>query len=266
MMQLITYADDKMTVSQDVCCESGLRLAGFDQAKEYGPQNFDEAFYETNKHILEAPCRNGGRGYWLFKPYFCAQALKLAKDGDFVIYSDSGIYFMKPIDPLIRIMDNSTGRNRDIFLFGNSHKHLHWCKMYAIVSMLNGQSKQIDNQEQAQASVIIFRAGAFTRQFVDEWLYWAQQPGMIDDSDTSRLAQNNTEFREHRHDQSLLTNLAIKYGVVLHWWPVQYGHHIRNKYPATDNYPQLFYHHRYRNEEYPANAKPFQHITQTIGK
>lgn len=260
---LITYADEKMKLSQDVCCESALRLAGVNEAKEYGPENIDRVFYNQNKAILEAPCRNGGRGYWLFKPYFCDQALRRAKDGDIVIYSDSGIYFMKPIAPILQLMDKASGRNKDIFLFGNSHKHLHWCKMNTVKSMLPGiDAKMMEQMEQVQASVLIFRANQSTRDFVSEWLKWAQLPGMIDDSPST--ITNHPEFREHRHDQSLISNLAYQFKLILHWWPVQYGHHIRNKYPASDTYPQLFFHHRFRDREYPAGANPFHHIVNFI--
>lgn len=269
---LITYADEKMKMSQDVCCESALRLAGVSQAKEYGPENIDPVFYEKNKSILEVPCRNGGRGYWLFKPYFCYQALRRAKDGDIVIYSDSGVYFMKPVAPILAIMDKSNGADNNIFLFGNSHKHLHWCKMSTVKSMLWSSDPQktsqvmrdLQNQEQVQASVIFFRACEFTRDLVYQWLEWAQIPGMIDDTDTNHIVRNHLEFREHRHDQALITNLAFKYNVQLHWWPVQYGHHIRSKYPVADNYPQLFFHHRFRDDEYPKGANAFNHVVNYI--
>ena len=59
-----------------------------------------------------------------------------------------------------------------------------------------------------------------------------------------------TEFIEHRHDQAILTNLAIREGYKLHFWSVQYGDNARSKYPA-DKYPSHFFeHHRYRNNEY----------------
>ena len=74
-------------------------------------------------------------------------------------------------------------------------------------------------------------------------------PGMIDDYQ-SYYYENDDDFIEHRHDQAILTNLAIREGYKLHFWSVQYGDNARIKYPA-DKYPSHFFeHHRYRNNEH----------------
>ena len=56
---------------------------------------------------------------------------------------------------------------------------------------------------------------------------------------------NAPEHQENEHDQAILTALAIKYGVKLHWFPSDTNYHQQE-----DNYPALITHHRRRNNEW----------------
>lgn len=242
---LICYSDQNMLTSQQLCITSAKQKAGIYYTHAFSPFDFDQHFVERNRSILEADQRGGGKGFWMFKPYFCQKIVgSIAKEGDYVIYADSGIEFLKDINVLIDVM-NRTGY--PIMLFGNGHKHLAWCKKEVARQMLgNADMQPYLHYEQAQASVIIFRVGEYTKEFCRRWLAWAQIPGMLDD--TLRGPQFN-EFSAHRNDQSLLTNLAILDNLPLFWWPVQYGHHLKTNYKNA-SYPQMFYHHRYRESDW----------------
>jgi hypothetical protein len=108
--------------------------------------------------------------------------------------------------------------------------------------------------KQAQASVIFFRVSDYSKQFVAEWLKWCLFEGgrLIDDSPSR--APNHPEFRENRHDQAILTTLAYREGLRLHYWPATYNFGAFNyeKLPcyASDHYPILFHHHRKRDHEW----------------
>lgn len=124
--------------------------------------------------------------------------------------------------------------------------------------------------KQCQASVIFFRVSDYSRKFVAEWLKWClhrtrfsegvctdEWRYLIDDS-PSKLP-NHPEFREHRHDQAILTTLAYREGIKLHWWPSVYNRFVGpefvyEKLPcyAGDMYPPIFHHHRLRNHEFDA--------------
>jgi hypothetical protein len=255
---LVCYADSNMITSQRLCVKSGKEKAGIDYAQAFTPFDFDPWFYKFNKEILEAPQRGGGTGFWLFKPYFVEQAVRNAKDGEYIIYADSGIEFITKSFHLI-LLRMETSR-QPIFLFGNNHQHLAWCKREVARQMLgNADLQGYLSREQVQASVIIIKVNAYTRDFCKRWLAWAQVPGMIDD--TLREDQLQGVFSAHRNDQSILTNLAIQDKIPLHWWPTQYGHCIKSKYP-TDIYPQLFYHHRYRESDWKNNGLSIEAFMQ----
>jgi len=227
---LISYADEKMTISQDRLHKSADGY-GFIH-KKFGPKDIDEKFYELNKRILTQP---RGAGYWLWKPYFIYKTLNSMNEGDVLIYSDAGIEFIaNPLDHIEFI---------DIFLFANNHKHYKWCK-----GSVNGYFDTSDYEGyQVQASIIMIKNSMQTRHFIDVWLSTCQLPGMIDD--TKNSTPNHSGFIEHRHDQAILTCLAVRNNIILHWWPAQYESSIRSQWPE-DKYPQLFFHHRKRNDKW----------------
>ncbi len=216
----------------------------------YGLKDLDNAFY----HYILRPLMNDtgrGCGWWAWKPYIIFEQISLMQDGDILIYCDAGNEIVDNVNHIISKMDE------DIFLFSNGWQHSHWCKKevadainkpeiwasvnkYEEVEMENDYNEYFTHK-QVQASSIFFRVNQKTKDFVQEWYAWSIMPGMIDN--TPRGPQF-PEFREHRHDQAILTCLQIKYGIPLHWFPSLTNHH---QLMAGDNYPQIFNHHRKTN-------------------
>lgn len=199
-----------------------------------------------------------GLGHWSWKPHVINAALNSPvnfldlRDGSILIYADAGVEFINNVSHIISKMD------ADIWLFGNSWQHLHWCKMDAIKAVCPEVALDMFNK-QCQASVVFFRVSEWSRAFVKEWLDFCVQPHLIDDSPS--VLPNREEFREHRHDQAILTCLAYKYGIPLHWWPAVYNRFTGPEFTYekgeyVDTYPPLFHHHRRRNHEWPVIPNP----------
>lgn len=237
MTRLITYSDANMTMAAEICHYSALQN-NVHEAKMYGPKDIDTKFYKANKAILDAP----RAGYWLWKPYFIDRELKSLPDNTILLYCDAGVEIVNNIN---HIIDRMTG---DIFLFGNMWQHVYWCKA-DVMKAINCW----DSGSQVQASVIMIRNTKFAREFVNEWLTWCTVSGMIDDSPSK--CPNHPEFREHRHDQAILTTLAYREKLTpFHWWPAMYnaGNFTYEKTGYPDTYPILFHHHRMRNSDFTA--------------
>lgn len=236
MIHLVNYSDERMTISQKLCSESSLKY-GVEKVHSYNKGDLSHEF-QTNNSVLK---EDRGAGYWLWKPYVVNKVMTyLCKDGDVLIYSDSGCEWIENVSEITRAMD------QDIFFFSNGHQHIHWCKADVWFNILHGKLEA--DKQQVQASVIFFKVNQTTRDFVKEWLLWCQMPGYIDDS-PSKLP-NHPEFAEHRHDQAILTCLQIKYGYKLHWWPDKLWYESqRYKWPE-DKYPSMIKHNRKRNNEY----------------
>ncbi len=75
--------------------------------------------------------------------------------------------------------------------------------------------------------------------FVSEWLTYAQDSRAITDDKNVLGKPNYDDFRENRHDQTILSLLAKKWNLKIYPDPSQYG---KTKRP----YPSIFNHHRQR--------------------
>jgi hypothetical protein len=282
-VHLVTFSDDSMSRSAELCVDSALRN-GVDRNCSVGPSQRPYTFqWLTESPLIEERSveywHSRGIGYWLWKPYIINREILKCDVGDILIYADAGVEFTNNVSHIIDRMD------QDIFLFGNNWEHAHWCKRDIVNTVWNQDSPRLSGYgcgpsygpltdlldfnvdsgacwamfgKQCQASVIFFRVSDYSRQFVAEWLKWCLFEGgrLIDDSPSR--APNHPEFRENRHDQAILTTLAYREGLKLHYWPAVYnrGTSIESVYKklpeyAGDDYPgPLFSHHRKRNEEW----------------
>jgi hypothetical protein len=233
-----------------------------------------------------------GIGYWFWKSYLIDLVMSKLPDGDILIYADAGIEFIDNVRYIVDRMGHDKPQD-DVWLFGNNWEHAHWCKrdvIEAVWPQLFTRAPMTQWMEhaagaaahptwnrfgkQCQASVIFFRVSDWSHNFVNGWLAWCMcsqtqyqtltdgdgQPYsfptskqyLIDDSPS--IAPNHPEFREHRHDQAILTTLAYREGIKLHYWPASYndGAFTYEKIAeyAGDDYPVLFHHHRKRNHEW----------------
>lgn len=251
MIRGITYSDENMTRSAMLCRESMLKN-GVAECSVWCPGDIQPEFKQFNRDIFAQ--ERGAHCYWLFKPYIIYNRMLRMEEGEILIYSDAGIEFVAPVQPIIDRMDE------DIFFFDNNFPHVEWCKgdvFHSILSEVFGElyagkapadhQKNIYRIRQVQASSFFIRVNQKTLNFVKEWLLRCQQPGFIDDS-PSRLA-NYPTFAEHRHDQAILTCLQVKYRYKTHWFPTTTAQHLREYHPE-DVYPTMFLHHRKRNHEW----------------
>lgn len=262
---LVTFSDESMSRSAELCVASS-ELQGITTVRNWNENSLQMTlFYQANSKLLDS---KRGIGYWAWKPFIILERIQELYDrfdsptpNHVVVYADAGIEFIAPVSHVISRMD------QDIFLFGNNWEHAHWCKRDTVQEIwpsrfwkpnLEYHSDKAVTWErfgkQVQASVIFFRVSDYTRGFVKEWLDWCLFEGgrLIDDS-PSRLP-NHPEFQEHRHDQAILTTMAYREGIRLHYWPAMYndGAFVYEKLPcyAKDDYPILFHHHRRRNHEW----------------
>lgn len=250
MIKLVTYSDSSMSISRQLCIESAKRN-GVNDVYEWNREALEQTdFYDNHKDILDEP---RGNGYWLWKPFIILDALQRSNEGDIIIYSDAGIEFVSNVNHIVSRMDQHP------WIFGNMWQHIHWCKMDVILEL----SKTTIFDKQVQASVMFLRNNGYSKWFVQNWLTQCCRKNLIDDSPST--ISNHEEFKDHRHDQAILTCLAYNNEIPLHWWPAMYnaGNFIYEKtgYPVSDNYPVMFHHHRRRNDEWNLTDDLNKHIT-----
>jgi hypothetical protein len=230
MIKHLTFSDKNMTNSARGCVESALHW-GCDVSTAYRETNISKSFYNLFKDILDHP---RGAGYWLWKPYFILKELEKANEGDYIIYTDAGVNFVNDVEHLIDDMDS------DIMVFANGWRHGDWCKGDVLKGM---NCEEFADEQQCQATCIILYKSTESIKFVEDWLECCLKPGWIDDSPSKE--PNQPTFKEHRHDQAILTNLVYLNNITLNRWCAQYN--LKGQEQFNNTYGVILHHHGLRN-------------------
>lgn len=194
---------------------------------------FDKIITETEK-IKDDPelieCLNNpnfkkvftskrGGGYWLWKPYIIYKNLRLLKDNDILIYSDSGSTIpnnkktKRILNKYINIVKNS---EKGVLAFRNPHIESKWTKgdIFKHFDCLN--NKKIYNTRQFSAGRLhVIRKCEYSLNIYKLWWDTAKNyPNLFDDSKS--ITDNFPNFIENRHDASCWSLICKTVGVEEH--------------------------------------------------
>lgn len=178
---------------------------GADKVIEYSLDDMDTAFSEKNREILQ---QKRGSGYWLWKPYFINRAMGSCKEGDWVIYSDSGMIYRKSIR---KYVDQLQCLGIEMLSRTTKFQERQYTKRDVFIELGCDTSEYTDTLQRA-ASVIIIKNTERTRKMISEWLANAQNKHLISD-EKNIYGKNYREFIDHRHDQSLFSIICKKYQI-----------------------------------------------------
>ena len=216
MNYLINYADGAFEESRRKNSISGLKV-GFDSVIQYSSKDIDSLFFEKNKEILT---QKRGAGYWLWKPYIIFQTLKNVKEGDVVFYSDSGAEFIKPMEPLLKLIQEKEVVG---FKMSGNHKEGQYTRK-AVIEKLGLNPTEVAQTNQDMASFMGVKKTSHTERkdhVIGTWLNYCQDPALIMDKPFS---PNEFEgFIDHRHDQSLWSLVSKMFNVHKAPDPSQWG-------------------------------------------
>ncbi|WP_286263334.1 hypothetical protein [Thalassotalea atypica] len=165
-------------------------------------------FYHKNKVLLDEP---RGAGYWAWKPYFILQQLQKIPREDILIYQDCGVGYRYKnfITPTWLIAFAKKHSFIPGIYIPERGINKRWTKR-SVLTALNCDSELYWNTPQVQATLSFWKHDDKSIAFLTEWLSLCRQKQLIDDSADDAIT-NYDEFIEHRHDQSLLTLLAVKH-------------------------------------------------------
>ena len=259
---LVNYGGDVFAKSSKRLRESALKY-GVDEVVEFTRKDIvSSEFYARNKWILD---QKRGAGLWLWKPYIILEALKKADDGDIVFYSDSGIEIISSLAPLVEIC-----KKKSMILFRLENPNRSWIKRDCF-ALTRCDSEEYWNGTQVYGSFQVYKKNKENVAFTQEWLKFCENRDIISDLPGICGLPNFPEFVAHRHDQAVLTLMAIKHKVELFRDPCQYGDYYKlkefrkegelkkakpcyfekySKNPMENSrYPTLLRHHRERTKD-----------------
>jgi len=163
----------------------------------------DPEFWEKHSTFVEKNKR--GYGYWIWKPYVIKKTMERIKDGDYLLYLDSGCEIGNHRHAEFKELFDIVKRD---LIVGTSTGHIErrYCKKDLFLKMEMDERHMQTMQNQAGA--LCFIVCDQTRELVNQWYDLCCQYHLVDDSPS--IEKNYEDFIDHRHDQSILSLLTKK--------------------------------------------------------
>ena len=179
-------------------------------------------FKKENKKLFK---HDIGYGLWSWKPYLILKTLENIREDEIVLYLDSGLQIINSLTPILEII-----QNQDYILFhgGGKRKNKFYTKKKCFELMKCNEDKYY-NATQLAGGYQGYKKTKDNILFLKEYLKYSKNYDIIGPILDSEIE----DFVAHRNDQSILTNLAIKYNKIIHRDPSQYGNEdytFRNVY------------------------------------
>jgi hypothetical protein len=218
-------------------------------------------FYQINNwlwHTDEDPAfdhRNWGFGWCAWKPYMLMQEMKRLETGDLVLYTDADTYPIADLTPIFELC----GREGIVLFEAQGCPNKFWTRRDAYVVM--GLGEQAGEEIQACGRFSMFKKGdPRLEQFLAEWLTYATN------RECQKLYRSSyTEefpgFKRHSNEQSVLSLLAIKYGIKPHREACQFGWPISPGcgWPS-DTWPQMFHQQDCRGDKRDLSGSIYRNV------
>ncbi len=207
-----SYGSGPWRASMENLCDSAIKYGIFDEVLRFCEEDLeqDPEFWPRHQAWIQANRRGGG--YWLWKSYLTQKVLNSLNENDILIYMDAGCYLWpapqarKRLDEYLQIVKNHPA---GFFGFGTEYPNYIWTKQ-DIFDYFNTNSEEEKQKPQIMSGATIWRKCETTMKMATEWYnIMATNYNLIDDSPSKAI--NHPDFKENRHDQSILTMLIHKY-------------------------------------------------------
>ena len=187
----------------DACYKESLERIG---REAEGLHLFDEVVLYTDDSLPEPfagytrKYRRGG-GYWLWKPWVVWHTLEQMQEGDMLVYADAGCSLFPHPDweKYFRCLVD-----KDAVFFVAEGKNKRWCKRM-VFEAFTPKCRLWKYAHQIQATFFLVKKTQ-DNEAIRRWYEAAlRHPELFVDVCKEEIGGELPAFREHRHDQSVLT-------------------------------------------------------------
>jgi hypothetical protein len=164
--------------------------------------------YRKNKLIFDS--KPGGCYAW--KPWVILKMMDQCEYGDMVIYHDcgKGLKYKNIFKP-IALINHAIKHDAMPGVIVTGHgKNKHWCHR-ACFKLMECDYDVIKNGPQIEASISIWVKTEKSLIFLQKWLNYATIIEVIQNTPNELKQLEDCHFKDHRYDQSILTNLIYKF-------------------------------------------------------
>lgn len=195
---------------------------------------FDNIFTETNltieKHsIFQNALQDNdfkqtylspkGGGYWIWKPFVVFKTLQEMNDGDVLLYADAGCKLINTSNAALKINEYETkvcDSESGVLGFRNPCIESMWTKGDAFSYFNLEKKSEVYSSRQFTANRFLIQKNKRSIEIINKWWDTAKKAPFLFDDSPSKYP-NFEGFKDHRHDQSVLS-LIFKAASVSEEW------------------------------------------------
>ncbi len=192
--------------------EDVRRLNLFDKIYGLGPDDLGEAFWDRHGAFVRAHAR--GYGFWIWKPFIIQRCLRAMRDADILVYSDAGAIVVPKGGVRARLEQQFQDIQQwpvglGASVGGNDSRKFCKVDVFAALGVRDAKERALFQYEGGR---LICRKHPAAMRIIDLWarLAWERRYHLFDNSPSG--LPNHPDFREHRHDQTMLSILMHRYG------------------------------------------------------
>lgn len=224
----VSYGNEKFYKAKERIRKEAEESKFFDKILIYGPEHINNQFNSKFEYISKEFFTNfKGGGYWLWKAYFVKVVLDSLNEGDILVYCDSGSTISrfggKRFEEYIDILKKS---EYGIISFQMTHlPENNWTKKEVFDFFEIDPYSEIGKSGQYMATILVIMKKKHSVDLINKWFDLASNNHNLFTDYTLDSKQNNikhfrslqqiNEFRDHRHDQSILSILRKLYGSII---------------------------------------------------
>ena len=207
-INLLTYSDTNYSQLQKTLSENAILSRAFNNVISKTREDLQKTeFYHKHKEILD---QSRGGGYWLWKPFFILQQLCTMQPNDILMYVDCGDV-LQDLDSLRKFLKTKM-ENLDVLLTKGAFKNSLYTKRDCFV-LMGCDNKAYWDEIQMEAGILVFKNTMQSKEILNKWIQYCSNPKISTDVENTCEEPNLEGFIDHRHDQSVLTNLSIMYNL-----------------------------------------------------
>jgi hypothetical protein len=204
-IKLITFAKGNFIDSQNKL-KTHLESIGVTNQKHFTDNDLPISFINEYEEILSF---KKGYGYCIWKSFIIMQELRTIKENEILLYIDSTDL---PEKSFFEDVINNFN-DKDYFLLNRGYNHGQWTKRDTFV-LMECDSSEFHNHVQLEAGVVGLKNTNFNVELVQQWFEYSTNKNILTELPNICGLPNINDFIEHRYDQSILTNLAIKNNLI----------------------------------------------------
>jgi hypothetical protein len=214
-IHLVTFATPRFRHRQLFLGWSALANKVVDSVTHWTPKKLLAAGFENRCPTIRLSER--GSGFYAWKPFIIQKKLEEMSEGDIVFYCDVGRTFpYKLLSGSLQVFLDWMKTHKQSVMPGIQipwgGPMSMWTKRDTFVST-SLDTPSIHAAAPIQASFSIWVNGLDSKEIVADWMNLSAQRQLISDDPSVLGLPELSGYKEHRHDQSLLSLVCLKHGI-----------------------------------------------------